>query len=236
MKGPDFRDSTSVPPARTAAGRGGSSWRVAAVVLGVVCVIFVGGFAVFAARVSQMETPRDVPHADGIVVLTGGQSRLDAALSLLKAGKGKRLLISGVNPIARADDLRIATGGEEWLFTCCVDIDHQALDTIGNAEESAKWVHANAYASIILVTNNYHMPRSLLEMHRLVRHVDLLPYPVVNAPLEGGAWLTKPDAIRVLLTEYMKYLAAIARGVLPGREAPADLRVVRAVNGEQPHE
>ena len=45
-------------------------------------------------------------RADAIIVLTGGQSRLDAALDLLKSGKGKRLLISGVHPDADRDDLQ----------------------------------------------------------------------------------------------------------------------------------
>src|SRR6266853_1366508 len=35
--------------------------------------------------------------ADGIVVLTGGASRISDAIELLAAGRGKRLLISGVN-------------------------------------------------------------------------------------------------------------------------------------------
>ena len=39
-------------------------------------------------------------EADAIIVLTGGQSRIDAAVDLLKSGKGKRLLISGVHPAA----------------------------------------------------------------------------------------------------------------------------------------
>src|SRR5690606_15928842 len=112
----------------------------------------------------NLVTPRDQPAADAIIVLTGGQSRLDAGIDLLKSGKGRRLLISGVNPAANRDDLRAATGGDRRLFSCCVDIDHAALDTIGNAEESAKWVEDHRYGSIILVTNNYHMPRSLLEM------------------------------------------------------------------------
>lgn len=235
MKGTELQDSTRAPPARAGAdGRFRPLWRMAAVVLCVACMLFAGGFAAFAIQVSRMETPRDVPDADGIVVLTGGQSRLDAGLALLKKGKGKRLLISGVNPIARVDDIRIATGGEKWLFTCCVDIDHEALDTVGNAEESAEWVHANAYASIILVTNNYHMPRSLLEMHRLVRHVELLPYPVVNTPLADGGWLAKPDALRVLFIEYVKYLAAIARGILPVGDEPAGLKMAHA--GERARE
>ncbi|WP_025029202.1 YdcF family protein [Nitratireductor aquibiodomus] len=202
-----------------------------------VCVvggfIFIAGFGLFADHIGHLSAPRDVDDADGIIVLTGGQSRIDAAVNLLKAGKGKRLLISGVNPVARADDLRIATGSEAALFDCCVDIDHAALDTIGNAEESAKWVQANAYDSIILVTNNYHMPRSLLEMQRLLPNSKLYPYPVVNTPLDNGAWLAKPDALRVLATEYAKYVGALVREVIPlprnaGIKGPSELKKASA--------
>src|SRR5215216_3644747 len=36
-------------------------------------------------------------HADGIVVLTGGSSRVADAIELLSEGRGKRLLITGVH-------------------------------------------------------------------------------------------------------------------------------------------
>ena len=192
--------------------------RICAAALSLGLVAFLAGFVVFAIHVAGLRAPAKLRPADGIVVLTGGQSRIDAGLSLLKAGKGKRLLISGVNPIARVDDLRLATGGDLSLFNCCVDIDRVALNTIGNAEESAKWANANTYGSIIVVTNNYHMPRSLLEMRRILPEADLQPYPVVNTPLDGGAWLTDRDALRVLFTEYTKYVAALVRGILPARQ------------------
>jgi uncharacterized SAM-binding protein YcdF (DUF218 family) len=190
--------------------------------------LFAGGFGWFATHVSKLSTPRDLPIADAIIVLTGGQARLGAALDLLESGKGKRLLISGVHPAADRDDLQAATGGDQRLFSCCVDIDHAALDTIGNAEESAKWVRGHRYASVILVTNNYHMPRSLLEMGRLLGAADLKPYPVVNARLDAGGWITRPDAFRVLFTEYNKYLVALARGVVPARPLDDGITVVDA--------
>jgi uncharacterized SAM-binding protein YcdF (DUF218 family) len=177
---------------------------------------FTLGFGIFSNYVSSMMAPTAQRDADAIIVLTGGQSRIDAAIDLLKSGKGKRLLISGVNPVAGLEDLRRATGADKSLFACCVDIDRAALDTIGNAEESARWMQANAYASAILVTNNYHMPRSMLEMRRMGDNVEILPYPVVNTRLDKGEWLTKPNALRVLFTEYMKYLAALARGLFEG--------------------
>jgi len=203
-------------------------WRRARIALlgGVALVVALAvGFGVFAEHISLLTQPTDMRTADGIIVLTGGQSRIGAALDLLKAGKGKRLLISGVNPHAGRKALREVTGGDKRLFLCCVDIDHKALDTIGNAEQSAKWVAEHDYGSVILVTNNYHMPRSLLEMHRLLGEANVEPYPVVNSRLDDGSWLTKPAALRVLATEYVKYLAALARGVLPA-DQPAEQRAV----------
>jgi uncharacterized SAM-binding protein YcdF (DUF218 family) len=179
--------------------------------------LFLVGFVVFATHVSRLAAPRTLPIADAIIVLTGGQYRLNAAVDLLTSGKGERLLISGAHPSAGRDAIRAATGGQRWLFSCCVDIDHVALDTIGNAEESAKWVRSHAYGRVILVTNNYHMPRSLLELGRLLDDVKLEPYPVVNTRLDHGAWMGKPEALRVLFTEYNKYLLALARGALPGQ-------------------
>jgi uncharacterized SAM-binding protein YcdF (DUF218 family) len=193
--------------------------RVAGVTLAMLfggALAFLGGFAAFASHVARLTTPAEQPDADAIIVLTGGEKRLDAAVDLLNSGKGRRLLISGVHPAAGLSDLQRATGGDARLFSCCVDIDHAALDTIGNAEESAKWVTSHAYDSVIVVTNNYHMPRSLLELKRLIGDAELKPYPVVNTRLDSGEWVGNREALRVLFTEYAKYLGALARGVAPG--------------------
>ncbi|BCH21925.1 YdcF family protein [Mesorhizobium sp. L-8-3] len=239
MKGKDISDRATpgegigAQPGEARDGRVFSAFKLPALKLSVgaillVGLVFAGGFGLFATHISGMSTPDDPERADAIIVLTGGQSRIDAAVSLLKSGKGKRLLISGVHPAADLGDLQAATGGDKKLFSCCVDIDHAALDTIGNAEESAKWVSSHAYSRVILVTNNYHMPRSLLEMRRYLSNADLLPYPVVNHRLDGGGWMTKPAALRVLFTEYTKYIAALARGVMPLRSVAEPVTVVDA--------
>ncbi|WP_224665530.1 YdcF family protein [Mesorhizobium sp. ES1-1] len=193
--------------------------------------VFAGGFGWFANKVSHLTTPADPAKADAIIVLTGGQSRLDAAMDLLASGKGERLLISGVHPSATRRQLQVAIGGDKKLFSCCVDIDRAALDTIGNAEESAKWVESHAYGTVILVTNNYHMPRSLLEMGRLLHGARLEPYPVVNSNLDNGGWLTKPQALRVLFTEYNKYLLALVRGIVPVKPTPDGISLAETTVG-----
>ncbi|MGP2494049.1 YdcF family protein [Mesorhizobium sp. PUT5] len=232
MKGSDSIETAGAAPVAVGAARPSPrarmGLRAGLLLLAASAIAFLGGFGWFASHVSHLRTPADPQKADAIIVLTGGQSRIDAALDLLESGKGERLLISGVHPAASRRQLQKAIGGDKQLFSCCVDIDHAALDTIGNAEESAKWVESHAYGSIILVTNNYHMPRSLLEMGRLLHGARLEPYPVVNANLGNGGWLTKPEALRVLFTEYNKYLLALARGVVPVRPTAGGIALADA--------
>lgn len=199
--------SETAPPRRGKALARIAVWTTVAV-----AAAFVTGFIFFSNHVSDLETPGNPDEAESIIVLTGGHYRLDAAVDLLRDGKGQRLLISGVNPVTDADDLRRATGAAQALFDCCIDIDHAALNTIGNAAESARWAADNGFTSAILVTNNYHMPRSLLEMQRADATLRIVPYPVVNTSLSGGEWLRNREALRVLFTEYTKYLAALVRG------------------------
>jgi uncharacterized SAM-binding protein YcdF (DUF218 family) len=176
---------------------------------------FVIGFVAFVENISAMRQPELSKSSDGIVALTGGHNRLEAAAALFAHGSGKRLLISGVNPSIDKKDLLNAVGGDPEKFSCCVDIDHEALETVGNAEQTAKWAKDNGFSEVILVTNNYHIPRSVLELKRTAPKLKIIPYPVVNSDLANWSWMTRPDTARVLFAEYLKYLGALSRAVLP---------------------
>jgi uncharacterized SAM-binding protein YcdF (DUF218 family) len=178
-------------------------------------VAFLIGFSVFAERIARMKTPVDIAPAQAIVALTGGQSRLERSLELLANHKGSRLLISGVNVETSKTDLSRAMGANQSLFECCIDIGYQAQDTVGNANETVEWLEKNKFTSVILVTNNYHMPRSVLEIRRIDRNIDVRPFPVVNTDLTNGKWMLKKDTVRVLLAEYIKYLGAKMRTIFP---------------------
>jgi uncharacterized SAM-binding protein YcdF (DUF218 family) len=196
------------------ARRGWRALRFAVIACLVLLALYAAGFAVFAIHVAGMKTPEDPAAADAIIVLTGGHFRLSPAVELLRARKGRRLLISGVHPDADVSALRAVTGAEPALFECCIDIDHLAQDTAGNAAESAKWLERHGFSSAIVVTNNYHVPRSLLEMRYHVRGAALSPYPVVNSRIDGLRWLAEPEVFRVLFTEYCKFTAALGRNLL----------------------
>lgn len=172
-----------------------------------------GGFLRFADSITTMKPPAE-PKADAIVVLTGGYQRIDQAVELLEKGAGKRLLISGAHPSTTPKQIRKMTQGSADLFACCVDIGYDAIDTIGNAEETSNWIHAKGYKSVLVVTNNYHMPRSLAELAYVDPDIEFIPYPVVNSDLKTRDWFTDPNALRVMLAEYAKVLLAGARNII----------------------
>lgn len=172
--------------------------------------LFLGGLAIFYEHISSLEPPKN-PKADAIVVLTGGYQRIDQAVELLQKRAGQRLLISGVNPATTGNHIRLLTRSPDDLFACCVDIGHDALDTTGNATETARWIRDRGYDSIILVTNNYHMPRSLAELERTDHGTRFIAYPVPT-DVSPSELVRNPLLIRTIVAEYVKFLLVVSRG------------------------
>lgn len=175
---------------------------------------YILGFAAFAALLPKV--PRHIGHVDGIVALTGGGERLDVAVALFEQGKGKRLLISGVNTQTTKRELKRLSHGKQ-RFDCCTDLGYAAENTFGNAKEAAAWARFHRYKSILLVTARYHMPRSVAEFHDVMPDVAVIAYPV-DADV-GQGFAARMHALKLLHSEYAKFIAVTiltATGLEPG--------------------
>ena len=172
-------------------------------------VMLIIGFIVFANGVDR-ERSEPAP-ADGITVLTGGVSRIDEAMRLLAGGKAKRVLITGVDRGTTKEQLKMLASQGDQYFSCCVDVDKEARNTIDNATETAQWVALHGYSSVIVVTSNYHMPRARAELARAIPGVTLIPYSVVDNNVQVERWWYFPGTTKLLLSEYLKYLPALGR-------------------------
>jgi uncharacterized SAM-binding protein YcdF (DUF218 family) len=196
----------------------------------VALMIWTAGLLAFADRIVRL-TPAPTPApADGVVALTGGSElRLRVATSLLEAGEGRRLLVSGVNRRVSRERLWSVTGAAKPLFDCCVDLDFDAADTIGNARETAHWARAMGYRSLILVTADYHTPRAALELKAALPEARISAYPVVTPDLDARHWADTGAGAHLVVVEYMKYLAALGReGIISlGARAPHDASATR---------
>jgi uncharacterized SAM-binding protein YcdF (DUF218 family) len=176
---------------------------------GAVVALLALGFILFAAVVTRPPAPAD-PHADGIVVLTGESRRIAEGARLLKEGRAERMLISGVFRRTGKQALMRISGLPEQKFDCCVDIGYAALDTAGNADETRAWAAERRYATLIVVTASYHMPRSLAELSLALPTTRLIPHPIVTKGFPERRWWLNPSVTRVLLSEYLKFLPAAA--------------------------
>lgn len=171
-----------------------------------VALAYVLGFVLFVSLLPM--TPDAIPKADGIVVLTGGGTRLDRAEALFEQGVGKRLLISGVDQATTKETLKhLVHGGRR--FDCCADIGYSAEDTHGNALETANWARTHDFRRLLLVTARYHMPRSLQEFSTAMPGVTVLPYPVEQGRIDLAGWWRYPRTVFLLHREYVKYLASL---------------------------
>jgi uncharacterized SAM-binding protein YcdF (DUF218 family) len=192
-------------------------WLRAALVA-TLAVVFVGAAIGFVGFLSQLRGAEIKPdhNADGIVVLTGGSSRVSDAMELLAGGYGKRLLISGVHPTNAASDISRSLPDNsppdnQTLLSCCVDLDRSAVNTRSNAAETRRWAHDRGFKSLIVVTSNYHMPRAIVELSHAMPDIALIPFAVVGDRWRDEPWWTSGTTLRLLLSEYAKYVAAEAR-------------------------
>ena len=180
-------------------------------------IAWLAGFAWFVHSVARPEALRE--NADGIVVLTGGADRVAAGLHLLREGRGRVLLISGVGGGVDLETLAHQAGIDAGPLADRITLGREATSTTGNADETADWVRDQDLHSLLVVTASYHMMRAMTELERTLPEVRLIPAPVVPPALRGGGGLA---TMRLLASEYTKWLAAqvgLTRlGAEPGRE------------------
>ena len=166
-------------------------------------LLYVLGYALFAVLLPR---PAGAEQTDAIVVLTGGAKRFERGLGLLQQGKAKRMLVSGVARTVRPGELAAEYRVGEQIFTCCIDLGRESVDTRSNAEETSRWVAKNRFRSVRLITTDWHMPRARFELsRRLPGDVEVLSDAIESNP-----------AFRTLFTEYNKYLlrrAAVLVGI-----------------------
>lgn len=165
------------------------------------------GFLIFVSNLPR-EVENPDRHTDAIVVLTGGSDRVATGIKLLERGLGKHLLISGVPDEVALRDLTMQVPSAASWIACCITLGRVALDTLGNADEAADWMHRHGFQSLRLVTAHYHMPRSKLLFKHAMPTMSIVFHPVFPATVRSENWWRWPGTTKLLAQEYIKYIAA----------------------------
>ncbi len=152
------------------------------------------GFVVFAAALPQPQQPSET---DAIVVPTGSGGRIQRGLEMLQLGAAEQMLVTGVDPAVQPGEFQAEYDVPERLMDCCITLGFSALDTRGNARETAEWMAERSYTSLRLVTADWHMRRAAAEL------ADQLPD---NTRIERDA-VRSEVSLSTLFVEYHKFIA-----------------------------
>ena len=162
-----------------------------------VLLVWLLGFAWFALTLPP-------PHAggktDGVIVLTGGEGRVARGLEALRKGWARKLLVSGVDREVKPREFVAVYHISADQMACCVTLGFESVDTRSNAREAARWIAANKFHSVRLITTDWHMQRAAYELSLMQpKGVAVLRDAVASQP-----------SLETLFTEYHKLLARYA--------------------------
>lgn len=172
-------------------------------IFALLAVVWTFGFLWFAIALPQ---PARAEKTDAIVVPTGSGGRIPRGLALLHGGAAEQMLVTGVDAEVKPREFAAEYDVPAQLMECCITLGFAALDTRGNARETAVWVTENDVHSIRLVTADWHMRRAARELQ------GTLPDGVT---VLRDAVRTEPS-LWILFLEYHKLLAISLARALPG--------------------
>ncbi|WP_170003140.1 YdcF family protein [Pseudopontixanthobacter vadosimaris] len=160
-----------------------------------ILLIWALGFLWFAAALPQ---PLEGTRTDAVIVPTGGGGRIERGLQIVQAGLADEMLVTGVDRDVTPDEFASSFEVPEELMECCITLGFFAVDTRGNAAETAKWLAMRKVESLRLVTTDWHMRRAANELaRRIPTDIILLRDAVPSEP-----------TLHTLFLEYHKLLAS----------------------------
>lgn len=188
-------------------------WRIFMAAIAALALFWLAAFVYFINLIPR-NAVGDSVSTQAIVVLTGGSLRITYGFELLEKGKAEYLFISGIaKDLKLADVLKQHKASKKVRQIAKEDgriiLGYDADSTRGNAVETAEWVAQRHIRSIRLVTANYHLPRSIMELRRAMPTVIIIADPVFPDRFQmEGKWWQDPVTRALVFSEFHKYLAS----------------------------
>ena len=158
------------------------------------------------------------PKNTNIVILTGGTNRIKDGFDIINKFDEKskytiKILVSGTGKGFTKLSLQnmLSPDFDLKLIKCCVELDAISQNTYSNAKQTLKWSTRNNIKEFILITSNYHMPRSILEFKNKMPNIRILTYPIKPRKHEINNWLNSFETFSLIFYEFCKFIISNIR-------------------------
>ena len=169
------------------------------------CIIITLYFISFIHFIGNIDKEFTIKkNINNIVVLTGNTGRLVFGLDLMSNNSKSRMLITGVAKGVKYSEII----KNRDVKRDRIDLGYKAQTTLGNAIETSLWIKEYDIRDIILVTDNWHMQRTLLLFNITMPNIEVSPYPIesMNFTMEDFFQFEKKTFF--IYKEHLKYIVS----------------------------
>ena len=169
------------------------------------CIIIALYFISFIHFIGNIDKEFTIKkNINNIVVLTGNTGRLVFGLDLMSNNSKSRMLITGVAKGVKYSEII----KNRDVKRDRIDLGYKAQTTLGNAIETSLWIKEYDIRDIILVTDNWHMQRTLLLFNITMPNIEVSPYPIesMNFTMEDFFQFEKKTFF--IYKEHLKYIVS----------------------------
>ena len=170
------------------------------ILVALILILYFMSFINFLFNVDKNFTVKN--NINNIVVLTGNVGRLAVGLDLMDNNINSRMLITGVAKGVKYSDIIKNRDSKKDR----IDLGYNAQSTLGNALETALWIKERNINDIILITDNWHMPRTLLLFKASMPNREIVPYALKTVNFEFKEYLQFYNRTFFIYEEHMKYI------------------------------
>ncbi len=140
--------------------------------------------------------------ADVIIVLSGGNGRLEQGVRLYKEGYAPKIILSGDwHHYLEQRAISLGVPSSDLLD------DENATTTFGNAYYSAEIMRTNGFKSAIIVTSAYHTRRSSIIFEHFFQDWRTIICASIDDTSTSSSWWDNRQARSFIIREYVKLIS-----------------------------
>lgn len=174
------------------------------VIIFICLLLLITGFFTAGRFLSLTESPK---QADVIIVLSGGQGRVEKAAELYKAGYALYIILSNAKESMSSSGDMLQTALDLGIPRDAIYTENSADSTLQNAEFTLPIMKEHNFKSAIVVSSDFHIRRVKLLFDRVYKKSDIeLTYVGSASGYNAKRWWSDRKSRETTFNEYVKMI------------------------------